>query len=186
MSPAAILRFFFSAASPARSILLHAARIGREVLFHEHVHAFFHSVLQVGCAEGGVRGQQGHVARTQAVDGVAVAHRSRRIAAPCGTSMLSPSSSLKALCDLSSICRGMRSAMATSLTGPPATGLAASLRPALAQHAARRPTSRFPPHRCPGRRSRSAPAGWCCLRRRGPAERPPPPVPRRRRSWPCS
>ena len=42
--------------------LLHAARIGRETLLHEHVDALFHRIFQVGAAEGGVGGQNGHVA----------------------------------------------------------------------------------------------------------------------------
>ena len=51
---------------------LDAARIGREVLLHEHVDALLHGILEVRRAEGGVRGQHGHVARPQAVDRLAV------------------------------------------------------------------------------------------------------------------
>ena len=52
--------------------LPHAARIGGEALLHEDVHALLDRVVQVRRAEAGVRGQQGHVARPQAVDGLAI------------------------------------------------------------------------------------------------------------------
>ncbi len=42
--------------------LLCAGGIGRKALFHKNVNALFHRILQVGRAEAGVRGQQGHVA----------------------------------------------------------------------------------------------------------------------------
>ena len=51
--------------------LQHAARAGRidgERLLHEHVDALWHGVLEVQRAEGGVRGQEHHVAGPEAVD----------------------------------------------------------------------------------------------------------------------
>ena len=52
--------------------LLHAARVGREVLLHEHIHALLHGILEVGGAEAGMRSQHGDVARPQAVDRFAI------------------------------------------------------------------------------------------------------------------
>ena len=52
--------------------LLHAARIGGEVLLHEHVDALFDCVLKMGCAKAGVCGEHGDIARLQAVDRMAV------------------------------------------------------------------------------------------------------------------
>ncbi len=45
--PAAILRFFFSAASPARMIRCDPDRIGGEALLHEDVHALLDGILEV-------------------------------------------------------------------------------------------------------------------------------------------
>ena len=49
-----------------------ADRVRGETLFHEHVHALLHRVFQMDRAERGVRRQQSNVARTQAVDRLAV------------------------------------------------------------------------------------------------------------------
>ena len=49
-----------------------AARVGREILFHEHVDALLDGILQVRRAESGVGGQHRHVARAQAINGVPI------------------------------------------------------------------------------------------------------------------
>ena len=46
----------------------HAGRVDGERLLHEDVDALLHGVLEVQRAEGGVRGQQHHVAGPEAVD----------------------------------------------------------------------------------------------------------------------
>ena len=80
--PAPIFRFFFSAASPARRIAEIPPGSAAKALLHEHVDALLDGVLEMRGAETGVRGQQGHVAGTQAVDGVPVGVEAQRIAAP--------------------------------------------------------------------------------------------------------
>src|ERR1019366_3401708 len=49
-----------------------AARVGGEVLFHEHVDALLHGILQMGRAEGGMGSQHRHVARPQTINGVPI------------------------------------------------------------------------------------------------------------------
>jgi hypothetical protein len=58
-----LLRRFARADNP-----LDAARIGREILLHEHVDALFDRIFQVRAAERGVRGQHRDVARAEAID----------------------------------------------------------------------------------------------------------------------
>ena len=50
----------------------HARRVAREGLFHEDVHALLDCVLQLHRAESGVAGEHRNIARTQAVDRLAV------------------------------------------------------------------------------------------------------------------
>src|SRR6185295_1023161 len=49
-----------------------AARVWREIFFHEHVDALLHRVFQVGSAEGGVGGQQANVARLETINRAAI------------------------------------------------------------------------------------------------------------------
>ena len=117
MSPAAILRFFFSAASPVAENPLHAARVGREVLLHEHIHALLHGIFQVRRAEGGVRGQHRHVAGPQAVDCLPVGVEPQESPLVGHVDLGAEQRAQGAVRCFQSLRE--RSAMATSLTGPP-------------------------------------------------------------------
>ena len=147
---------------------LHAARIGREILLHEHVDALLHRVLQVRRTEAGVRGQHGHVARPQAVDRLAVGVEAQE---PPFRRHVDPVAQQVAQ-RLVRLFEPVRAEIGHGdqldrPAGPRVSRAVECRRRCPAP--ARRPTWHWPPPRCRARRSRSRPGGWCCPRRRGRA-----------------
>ena len=73
MRPTPTFRFFFSASSASLYIFLALGAVGDERLFHEDIQAFLDRVAEMHPAESQRRGEDGDVARLQAIHGVLVA-----------------------------------------------------------------------------------------------------------------